>query len=228
MGTSVSSAVLYRCPAVFDVTDWTTDLDRTLAVAILRSAAAATRLYRLYDGASLCDRTVVSLASLCATALALPVCHDLDGAAPHVDDSLCCGDGVGTGTASRTATDLVVHLGRVDPHARSGFGKTQVFDDERLLMPVFPFLAALAGIGFGAAIQAVRQFAQQRAHPAWAMPAIAVLVGLAFIPQSLFAYDLYPHLLSYYSEGLGGLPGAARTVLSTPIGLRHTRMPWHT
>jgi len=37
-----------------------------------------------------------------------------------------------------------------------------------------------------------------------------VVVTLSVIPSALNARQLWPHLLSYYSESIGGLPGAAR------------------
>jgi hypothetical protein len=39
--------------------------------------------------------------------------------------------------------------------------------------------------------------------------------ALALLPQAASAHDLYPHLLSYYSESVGGLPGATRIGLET-------------
>jgi hypothetical protein len=48
-----------------------------------------------------------------------------------------------------------------------------------------------------------------------AMPATVLAAVLVFLPQSISLVRLYPHLLSYYSETVGGLPGAARLGLET-------------
>jgi hypothetical protein len=34
------------------------------------------------------------------------------------------------------------------------------------------------------------------------------MIAIVFVPHLLLAYDLYPHLLSYYSETIGGAYGA--------------------
>jgi hypothetical protein len=82
-------------------------------------------------------------------------------------------------------------------------------------MPVFPFLAALAGAGFGWALTGLRRLSERFQRPVLAAPA-GLILGLALLtPQSLVMSQLYPHLLSYYSEGVGGLPGATRMGLET-------------
>ena len=94
-------------------------------------------------------------------------------------------------------------------------GMVPLYDNERLFMPAFPFLAALAGIGFGA----VAKYLVKHSPAAWhsfartALPTI--LATLLLAPQSLSMVRLFPHLLSYYSEGVGGLPGATRLGLET-------------
>jgi hypothetical protein len=95
------------------------------------------------------------------------------------------------------------------------FGKTLVYDDDRLFMPVYPFLAALAGIGFGWALDGLRMLLGRLKRPALALP-LSLLLGLALLaPQSVAMAGLYPHLLSYYSESVGGLPGATQMGLET-------------
>jgi hypothetical protein len=94
-------------------------------------------------------------------------------------------------------------------------GKSMVYDNDRLFMPAFPFLAALAGMGFGWLVAGIRRAAERIRKPRWANPAAVLAAVLFFLPQSISLARLYPHLLSYYSETVGGLPGAARLGLET-------------
>ena len=95
----------------------------------------------------------------------------------------------------------------------SGLG--QVFDNERFMMPVFPYLAALAGVGFVQAVPPVeRLFATTRIQ-LQTRPLIAIMIIVVFVPHLLLAFDLYPHLLSYYSEAIGGAYGAKILGLET-------------
>jgi 4-amino-4-deoxy-L-arabinose transferase-like glycosyltransferase len=95
------------------------------------------------------------------------------------------------------------------------FGKNLLYDNERLFMPVFPFLAALTGIGFGWALTGLRKLAERMKRPGLALPASILLAAALLTPQSVAMAGLYPHLLSYYSEGVGGLPGATKLGLET-------------
>jgi hypothetical protein len=94
-------------------------------------------------------------------------------------------------------------------------GQSMVYDNERLFMPSFPFLAALAGMGLDWAIQGARKLAQRPGKPALARVAALAVVLVAFVPQIVVAGGLYPHLLSYYAASVGGLPGAVRLGLET-------------
>jgi len=76
-------------------------------------------------------------------------------------------------------------------------------DAERLFLPSFPFLAALAGVG-GAQVWKSSRFAR---WPAWAPRltlAVALLTGIAETAW----YS--PQWLCYYSPAIGGLRGAAQ------------------
>jgi hypothetical protein len=95
------------------------------------------------------------------------------------------------------------------------FGKNLLYDNERLFMPVFPFLAALTGIGFGWALTGLRKLAERMKRPGLLVPASIVLAVVLLLPQSVTMAGLYPHLLSYYSEGVGGLPGATKLGFET-------------
>lgn len=94
-------------------------------------------------------------------------------------------------------------------------GGSMVYDNERLFMPVFPFIAALAGLG----IDRVRRWMgtllrRVRAHRlAGAVPAF--LIAVAFAPHLVVAEVMYPHLLSYYAASVGGLRGATRLGFET-------------
>lgn len=94
-------------------------------------------------------------------------------------------------------------------------GQSMVYDQDRIFMPVFPFLAALAGIGFGWLVMAIRRGAERFQRPRWAVPVTGVAFLLVLLPQSIGLIRLYPHLLSYYSEAVGGLPGATRLGMET-------------
>lgn len=91
----------------------------------------------------------------------------------------------------------------------------EVYDNERLFMPTFPFLAALAGLGFGWVAQGLRQATTRIGRAKW-LPALMLLAaGALLAPHLVSAGTLYPHLLSYYSESIGGLPGATHLRLET-------------
>jgi len=94
-------------------------------------------------------------------------------------------------------------------------GLGQVFDNERLMMPVFPYLAAIAGVGFIRTIPIVEKFLASRRIQLRRNRLVAIMIIVVFVPHLLLAYDLYPHLLSYYSEAIGGVYGAKLLGLET-------------
>ena len=94
-------------------------------------------------------------------------------------------------------------------------GRTSIYDDERFFMPVFPFVAALAGVGFGKVLKPAAAVLH-RLNRSALLPHTAAALGVALLaPQCVSMVGLYPHLLSYYSEGVLGLPGATRLGLET-------------
>lgn len=104
-------------------------------------------------------------------------------------------------------------FGALLPLAALTTGQSMVYDNERLFMPTFPFLALLAGAGLDWALSAIRDRLAARQHLA---RGLMVACGLAvFAPQIVQGATLYPHLLSYYSEAVGGLPGATRLGMET-------------
>jgi 4-amino-4-deoxy-L-arabinose transferase-like glycosyltransferase len=94
-------------------------------------------------------------------------------------------------------------------------GKSMVYDNERLMMVAFPFLAGLAGAGFAWIVLGIRMLALRWQKPAFGIIGVIILAIIAFTPQMVSIVGLYPHLLSYYGEGVGGLPGATRLGLET-------------
>jgi 4-amino-4-deoxy-L-arabinose transferase-like glycosyltransferase len=94
-------------------------------------------------------------------------------------------------------------------------GMGQVFDNSRFMMPAFPYIAALAGIGFIRSVQALGRILPKRSIQVRRPLIVTILVIVTFVPHLLLAYDLYPHLLSYYSEIIGGAYGANTLGLET-------------
>ncbi len=94
-------------------------------------------------------------------------------------------------------------------------GKSLAYDDDRLFMPAFPFLAALAGVGFSWLVYLLKLFFQRIHRPMFAALLSAAAAVLFLITPILGIITFYPHLLSYYSESVGGLSGAAKLGLET-------------
>lgn len=94
-------------------------------------------------------------------------------------------------------------------------GPGKVFDNERLLMPFFPYLAVLAGLGFVRVIPLAQHLSAKRKILLQRDQVVFLLFIVIFVPHILLAYDLYPHLLSYYSEAVGGAYGARVLKLET-------------
>lgn len=95
----------------------------------------------------------------------------------------------------------------------SGLG--QVFDNDRFMIPVFPYIAILAGIGFVRLVPVVERLLSNTRIRVSGQQLVSIMFLVVFIPHLLLAYDLYPHLLSYYSEGIGGAYGAKILGLET-------------
>jgi 4-amino-4-deoxy-L-arabinose transferase-like glycosyltransferase len=131
---------------------------------------------------------------------------------------------VGTAWSLRTREirpfATLLGLGLLVPILLPLIGNSMVYDNERLFMPVFPCIAALAGLGFdrtrrwmGGLLR--RLGARRFGDRGLSMAVPAFLVAAAFAPHVLAAGSLYPHLLSYYAASVGGLRGAARLGFET-------------
>lgn len=82
-------------------------------------------------------------------------------------------------------------------------------DGVRLWLPMFPFVAVLAGIGFGVLTGALKR----RLEGARAELAVFLLGGFFFLPPLARTLAVAPHYLSSYGEIVGGPAGAARAGL---------------
>ena len=88
-------------------------------------------------------------------------------------------------------------------------------DGVRLWLPMFPFVALLAGRGFGSMIRVTRQ----RVPQGKAVLASLVLGALFFIPPYVQTVRAAPLYLAYYNEVIGGVRGAARAGMETTYWL---------
>jgi 4-amino-4-deoxy-L-arabinose transferase-like glycosyltransferase len=110
---------------------------------------------------------------------------------------------------------ILLGLGVVVQLVLPAIGGSMVYDNERLFMPVFPCIAALAGLGLdrvrrrvGALLRRVRARRLAGAIPAF-------VIAVAFAPHLAVTAVMYPHLLSYYAASVGGLRGATRLGFET-------------
>lgn len=91
---------------------------------------------------------------------------------------------------------------------------TPKYNGIRLFMPVFPFLAGLAGLGFQGLNEWLCRWLERWAG--WASIAhgplkLTVLLGtFLLLPGGVGIARVYPYELSYYNALIGGLPGAYR------------------
>jgi hypothetical protein len=98
------------------------------------------------------------------------------------------------------------------PMLAIAIGQSMVYDNDRLFIGSTPFIAALAAIGFYAVVQLLGRWLTGRSLQV----VVGLLVVVILLPQVWKTVSLYPHLLSYYSEAVGGVAGA------TQMGLEGT------
>ena len=94
-------------------------------------------------------------------------------------------------------------------------GRLAVDGFDQTITPVFPFLAALAGLGFAWLVQGLHFLFRKLHRPAVTSMASLILIILLFAYPVYQYINLYPHLLAYYSEQVGGLQGARTMGLET-------------
>jgi len=97
-------------------------------------------------------------------------------------------------------------------------GLQAAYSGERHFIPAYPYLACLAGIGFGSVLDVVSTACHrfhERVHPGAARLIGGFGLSLLLVPPLLSVVRIHPYQLSYYSEWVGGLPGATRLGMET-------------
>lgn len=87
-------------------------------------------------------------------------------------------------------------------------GQSMVYDNDRLMMVSFPFLAALSGIGFDRMKDGLQRLNWKKNSAIIRQVGYVTIIVLAFFPQLVTMVRLYPHYLSYYGQGVNGVVGA--------------------
>jgi 4-amino-4-deoxy-L-arabinose transferase-like glycosyltransferase len=126
------------------------------------------------------------------------------------------GESAEQGTGQRLGYYIL--LNALIPLLIAVLGLQALYSGERHFMPVFPYLAMLAGIGFAAVFEAVERRLPSGSRRGGIRLRRLLVVGLAIVllgPPVLSMIKIHPYELSYYSEIVGGLPGAVRLGLET-------------
>jgi len=121
-------------------------------------------------------------------------------------------------TRTSSLLGYYVLLNAVIPFLTAASGLQAAYSGERHFMPVFPYLAMLAGIGFVSVLEIVRKSLSRRAANHRALAQGLLIAGLAvllYVPPLVSIVKFHPYELSYYSEIVGGLPGAVQLGLET-------------
>ncbi len=105
---------------------------------------------------------------------------------------------------------LLLILSAAVPLGVAAVPGTLKYDGVRLFLPAFPFLACLAGVGFGAiASLLTRSGAGSPGGKTFRRVAVPV-IGLALLVSPVvWTVRYHPYYLSYYNEFAGGLRGAS-------------------
>jgi 4-amino-4-deoxy-L-arabinose transferase-like glycosyltransferase len=124
----------------------------------------------------------------------------------------------GPSGARRDATGWLLILNALLPLAFAATGLQASYSGERHFIPAYPYLACLAGAGFGTVLDALCttwQHAHPGGHPGRARLALTLLLGVLLVPPLLSTVQIHPYELSYYSELVGGIRGASSLGLET-------------
>lgn len=114
------------------------------------------------------------------------------------------------------ALGILLFLSALIPILAISTGQSMVYDNDRLMMVSFPFLAALAGTGFGWLVAGLKILTFKMNLIILRSVGYVVIFSFVFFPQLVTMVRLYPHFLSYYSQSVNGLDGA------THLGLEST------
>jgi len=109
-------------------------------------------------------------------------------------------------------------LNALTPLLFAATGLQAAYSGERHFIPAYPYLACLAGVGFGSVLDVLgasrRSFYPRVDAGKVRLIMVGILVSL-LVPPLLSIVRIHPYQLSYYSELVGGLPGATRLGLET-------------
>ncbi len=114
------------------------------------------------------------------------------------------------------ATSALLLLGIVVTLVPSALPNSPKYNGERLFLPAFPFLAALAGGGFAWVAQAlacIRLSGSSKQNPSVLI--VCALGLLLLYPGANGAILNHPYQLAYYNELVGGTAGATRRGFET-------------
>jgi 4-amino-4-deoxy-L-arabinose transferase-like glycosyltransferase len=115
-------------------------------------------------------------------------------------------------------TGWLLLLNAVTPLLFAATGLQAAYSGERHFIPAYPYLACLAGIGFGSLLNQLattgHRILLRFAPQTWRL-GMGLVLALLLVPALLSAASIHPYQLSYYSELVGGLPGATRLGFET-------------
>ena len=128
------------------------------------------------------------------------------------------GSRTASGRPSVRETGGLLLLNALVPLLFAATGLQAAYSGERHFIPAYPYLACLAGLGFGGVLSLLASGWQRLygpGNPRHVRLLIAALLALLLVPPLLATIQIHPYQLSYYSELVGGLPGATRLGLET-------------
>jgi len=123
-----------------------------------------------------------------------------------------------TGKPTARETGWLLLLNALVPLLFAATGLQASYSGERHFIPAYPYVACLAGLGFGGVLNLLLSGWQRlygRGNVVRVRLLIAALLVLLLVPPLLAMIRIHPYQLSYYSELVGGLPGATGLGLET-------------